>query len=266
MRMSGSWRVTRMSKRTSILSTRSGCGTSLTHPGEVVRECLRLRFDQGTEPRVGEVLCRHKCPCSEELFGVLAGGDAYGRDTGGDRRGDPRDRVLEGEGHFGRDANFLQCGSVGGWIRLYGFHFVGEHDDIEEVSQLQGEQYRLDVLLRGVGDEGDPHPSLPASLYKVHETWQGFQLGGAFAKARFLRVTDRSSLLVGEVGEQFAHDLGRVPSADPVAIELLIYLDAVGLERIHPRWQVQGVGLRDRTVEVEEQGPVQTANRRRGPC
>jgi hypothetical protein len=38
------------------------------------------------------------------------------------------------------------------------------------------------------------------------------------------------------------------------------------LERIHPRWQVQGVGLRKRAVEVEEQGPVQTANRRRGPC
>jgi hypothetical protein len=38
------------------------------------------------------------------------------------------------------------------------------------------------------------------------------------------------------------------------------------LERIHPRWQVQGVGLRERAVEVEEQGPVQTANRRRGPC
>jgi hypothetical protein len=29
---------------------------------------------------------------------------------------------------------------------------------------------------------------------------------------------------------------------------------------------VQGVGLRQRAIEVEEQGPVQTANRRRGPC
>src|SRR5215211_4512806 len=266
MRTSGSWRVTRMSKRISIRSTRSGCGTSLTHAGEGVRECLRLRFDQGTEPRVGEVLCRHKCPCSEELFGVLAGGDAYGRDTGGDRRGDPRDRVLEGEGHFGRDANFLQCGSVGGWIRLYGFHFVGEHDDIEEVPQLQGEQYRLDVLLRGVGDEGNPHHYFPTLDYEVHETWQGFQLGGALAEARLLGLTDRPSLLVGEVGEQLAHEIGRAPTADPVAIELLVHLDAVWLERIHPRWQVQGVGLRERAVEVEEQSPVQIANRRRGPC
>src|SRR5215208_579719 len=234
--------------------------------GALLEAPLRLHFDQGAKPRVGEVLCRQKSPCSEELFGVLAGGDAYGRDASGDGGGDARDRVLEGHCSFGWDADFLQGGPVGCWIWLDSLDFVCEHDHVEEVPKLQGEQYRLDVLLRGVGDEGDPHPSLPASLYKVHETWQGFQLGDALAEARLLGVTDRSSLLVGEVGEQFAHDLGRVPSADPVAIELFIYLEAVWLERIHPRWQVQGVGLRDRTVEVEEQGPVQTANRRRGPC
>ena len=167
---------------------------------------------------------------------------------------------------FGRDAGLLQGGYVGGWIRLYSLDLVGEHDHVEEVPKLQGEQYRLDVLLRRVGDEGDPHPSLPASLYKVHETWQGFQLEGALAEARLFGVTDRPPLFVGELGEQFAHDLSRVPAADPVAIELLVYFDAVWFERIHPRWQVQGVGLRERAVEVEEQGPVQTANRRRGPC
>src|SRR5687767_9579662 len=225
-----------------------------------------LRFDQGAELRVGEVLRRREGPCSEEPFGVLARGDAYRRNTRGDRGGDARDRVLEGQCSFGRDAGSLQGGSVWCWIRLYSLDFVGEHDHVEEVPKLQGEQYRFDVFLRGVGDEGDPHSLFLASLYKVHETWQGLQLGGALAEARLLGVTDGSSLLVGEVGEQFAHDLGRVPAADPVAIELLVDLDAVWLERIHPRWQVQGVGLRDRTVEIEEQGPVQTANRRRGPC
>ena len=34
-----------------------------------------------------------------------------------------------------------------GWIRLHSLNLVGEHDGVEEVPKLQGEQYRLDVLL-----------------------------------------------------------------------------------------------------------------------
>ena len=128
---------------------------------------LRLRFDQGAEPRVGEVPCRHKGPCSEELFGLLAGGDAYSRDASSDRGGDARDRVLEGQCSFGRDAGLLQGNLLWCWIWLYSVDFVCEHDHVEEVPKLQGGQDRFDVLLRRVGDEGDPHPSLPASLYKI---------------------------------------------------------------------------------------------------
>src|SRR5918994_2720841 len=178
-----------------------------------------LRFDQGAELRVGEVLCRSEGPCSEESFRVLARGDAYRRDARGDGGGDARDRVLEGQCSFSRDAGFLQGGSVGCWIWLYSLDFVGEHDHVEEAPKFQGEQYRLDVLPRSVGDEGDPHSSFLASLYKVHETWQGFQPGGTFTEARLLGIADGPPLLAGEVGEQFAHDLISIPATDPVAIE-----------------------------------------------
>ena len=76
----------------------------------------------------------------------------------------PETESSKARAFFGRDASLLQRGDVRGWIRLHSLDLVGEHDDIEEVPKLQGEQYRLDVLLRRVGDEGDPHPSLFASL------------------------------------------------------------------------------------------------------
>src|SRR5687767_10524065 len=84
-----------------------------------------LRVDQGAELLVGEVLCRHEGPCPDELFWVLAGGDAYGWDACGDRGGDARDRVLEGQCTLGRDASLLQRGSIRCRIRLYGFDVVG---------------------------------------------------------------------------------------------------------------------------------------------
>ena len=87
----------------------------------------------------------------------------------------------------------------------------------KKFAKLQGEQDRLDVFLRRVGDEGDPHPPLPAPLYEVHETGQGFQFGGALAETGLFGVTDGSLLLVGEVGEQVAHDLSRIPAADALS-------------------------------------------------
>src|SRR5215207_5974049 len=95
MRASGSWRTTGTSRLTSIPSIRRGCGPFWTHPGKgvraspysgVVRELreaplhvppLRLRFDQGQELQVGEIVRRREGPCFEEPFGVLARGDAH---------------------------------------------------------------------------------------------------------------------------------------------------------------------------------------------
>src|SRR5215218_3970632 len=89
---------------------------------------LRLCRDQSPELQVGEVLRRHESSRCEESFGGLTGGDSHGRDTGGDGGRNARDRVLEGKGLFGRDPGLPKCGLVGGGVRLYCLHLVGEHD------------------------------------------------------------------------------------------------------------------------------------------
>src|SRR5215211_5254103 len=183
MRASGSWRTTDTSRLISIPSMRGGCWRSWTKPcredpGGAVRAPPLpgppLRADQGQELRVGEVLCRHEGTCPEKPVGVLTGGDAYGRDTRGNGGGDARDRVFEGESFLGRDVRLPKGGPVGGWIWLHSLDLIGEHDGVEVVSKLQGEQDRLDVLFRGVGYERDLHSPFSSSLYKLNETGQGF--------------------------------------------------------------------------------------------
>src|SRR5918997_1542854 len=80
------------------------------------------------EPRIGEVVCRHEGSRLTQPLGRLARGDAHGGYAGGDGGGDARYRVLESEGLFGRNVQFLQRRFVGRRVRLYRLHLVGEYD------------------------------------------------------------------------------------------------------------------------------------------
>ncbi len=69
-----------------------------------------------------------------------------------------------------------------------------------------------------------------------------------------------------EIGEEGRDDVGVEAVTDPLLVERPIRVVAVGLQELRPRREVDRVGLRERAVEVEEQGPEHLRAHNRGTC
>src|SRR5829696_9927565 len=153
------------------------------------------RVQEFTELQVGEVLRHHKGPRVLERLRRLRRGDADRGHAGPDGRGDAGGRVFEGESPLGGDAQPVERRSVGGGIWLDGTDLVREHDYVEKAAELQREQYRLDVFLGGVGDEGQREAAALRLLHEVYESGQGFESAGTLAELRLFCVCQFASVL-----------------------------------------------------------------------